>query len=110
MKRVAAVFAVVLTVMAVITEPAEAGQKACSKYSGRAYILCSEGGPQNMPNGWPVGKAHSGASSASGPCGMLSDTRRRYGGDNMEACERYMKDVYGSWSAAERHHRKHNWW
>ena len=114
MKKQIALLAVsamsLLVVMGINASRADAGQAACSKYHGRNYIICSESGPRRMPHGLRPGSPHPGASSASGPCGFLQATRMQYGGDSLGACERYMRSRYGSWSAAERKHRRSNWW
>lgn len=88
---------------------AAARPHGCGRYHGRAYIVCAESGG-HMPNGLPAGRSHPGPSSASGPCGMLAQSRRAYGGDTLAACTRYMLDRYGSWARAERFHRAHGWW
>lgn len=106
--------ALTIGALAIIATPDTASgtsaHAGCGRYHGRAFIVCRESGPRHMPNGLPAGTPHPGPSSASGPCGMLAATRARYGGDSLAACARYMRDRYGSWSAAERHHRAHGWW
>jgi hypothetical protein len=89
---------------------ATAGQPACNRYHGMSYIICSESGPSHMPNGLPSGVAHPGKSSASGPCGFLAKTRRRYGGDSLRHCHRYLNDRYRTPARAEQFHRRHNYW
>lgn len=84
--------------------------QACDRHHGRNYIVCRESGPAHVPRGLPPGTAHPGRSSATGPCGMLAEARRRHGGDDLEACARYMLERYGTWEAAEAHERKRGWW
>lgn len=89
------------------TSAATAG---CGRYNGRDYVVCRESGPQHMPNGLPPGTPHPGPSTATGPCGMLAATARRYGGDDLAACGRYARARYGNWAQAARHHRQTGWW
>lgn len=89
---------------------AQAHAAGCGRYHGRAYIICAESGPENMPDGLPAGRPHPGPSSASGPCGMVAESRRNYGGDTLAACTRYMADRYGTWAHAEHVHRAQGWW
>lgn len=80
---------------------------SCKPLHGRAYVFCREQGPGRT---YAPGAAHPGPSSASGPCGMLAATRKRFGGDGPGACARYMRSRYGSWEKAERFHRANGYW
>lgn len=100
------------TVMFVAPEAQAAPSKVrCGQYHGRNFIICAESGAQYLPYGLPPGKYHNRKlSSASGPCGFLAATRKRYGGDTLRHCERYAMATYGSWERAVAHHKRMNWW
>jgi hypothetical protein len=99
-----------LLLLAIPAGASTSNHRGCGNYHGRDYVICKESGRHNMPNGLPPGYQHPGKSSASGPCGMLRKTRAAFGGDTLAACARYMSKRYGSWTAAEAHHRRKNWW
>ena len=105
-RRLAAIAAAIAGLCAT---PAHAAPRPCRSRHGEAYIRCTETGGQAryMRDRAP----HPGRSSASGPYGLLSSTRRAYGpGTDREIATRYVMSRFGSWSAAEQFHRRHNWY
>lgn len=100
MKRLSVILALVIGSLSV-GSPSEA--RGCVAYNAdMAWVMKRESG--GSPH------ANNPRSTAYGCYQLLAGTARSYGGYSAAAAHRYVRDRYGSWAKAKRHHQRNGWY